>query len=67
MGLADAVLLSRSVEAVLVIVEANRVHSSQLDLAVSRLPGSNVIGAVLTKFDAKSAGVRYGGTDYYAY
>lgn len=67
MGLADAVLLARSVEAVLVVVEANRVHTSQLDLAVSRLPGANVIGAVLTKFDAKSAGVRYGGSDYYAY
>ncbi|MGZ2411649.1 polysaccharide biosynthesis transport protein [Sphingomonas sp. F9_3S_D5_B_2] len=67
MGLADAVLLARSVEAVLVVVEANRVHSSQVDLAVSRLPGVNVLGAVLTKFDPKAAGVRYGGTDYYGY
>ena len=67
MGLADAVLLARSVEAVLVVVEANRTHTSELDLAVSRLPGSNVIGGVITKFDPKTAGVRYGGYDYYKY
>lgn len=67
MGLADAVLLARSVDAVLVVVEANRTHTSELDLAVSRLPEGNVIGGVITKFDPKSAGVRYGGYDYYTY
>jgi capsular exopolysaccharide synthesis family protein len=67
MGLADSVLLARSVDAVLVVVEANRTHTSELDLAVSRLPGSNVIGGVITKFDPKTAGVRYGGYDYYNY
>jgi len=67
MGLADAVLLARSVEAVLVVVEANRTLSSELDLAVSRLPPNNVLGGVITKFDPKSAGVRYGGHDYYTY
>lgn len=67
MGLADAVLLARSVEAVLVVVEANRTLSSELDVAVSRLPHANVIGGVITKFDPKSAGVRYGGYDYYTY
>ena len=67
MGLADAVLLAHSVEAVLVVVEANRTLSSQVDVAISRLPQSNVIGGVITKFDPKSAGVHYGGYDYYTY
>lgn len=67
MGLADAVLLARSVEAVLVVVEANRTLASSLDLAVSRLPQDNIVGGVITKFDPKSAGVNYGGCDYYTY
>ena len=67
MGMADAVLLARSVEAVLVVVEANRTLTSEVDVAVSRLPQNNIIGGVITKFDAKSAGVRYGGNDYYTY
>ena len=66
-GLADAVLLARSVESVLVIVEANRTHMTELDMALSRLPRNNVIGGVITKFDPKKAGVRYGSYDYYAY
>jgi capsular exopolysaccharide synthesis family protein len=67
MGLADAVLLARSVESILVVVEANRIHWSQVDLALSRLPANAIIGSVITKFNAKTAGVRYGGTEYYAY
>ena len=67
MGLADAVLLARSVEAVLLVVEANRTLSSEIDVALSRLPQDNIVGGVITKFDAKSAGVRYGGHEYYTY
>ena len=67
MGLADAVLLARQVEAVLVVVEANRISIGQLDVALSRLPASSIVGAVITKFDAKTAGVRYGSADYYRY
>ncbi len=67
MGLADAVLLARSVESVLVVVEANKVHWSEVEIAISRLPGSGIIGTVVTKFNPKSAGVRYGRTDYYSY
>ena len=40
---------------------------SELDLAVSRLPEANVVGGIITKFDPRTAGVRYGGTDYYQY
>jgi capsular exopolysaccharide synthesis family protein len=67
MGLADAVLLARSVESILVVVEANRLHWSQVDVALSRLPADVIVGSVVTKFNAKAAGVRYGGTDYYSY
>lgn len=67
MGLADTVLLARTMDAVLVVVEANRIHTGQLDLSISRLPEDLVIGAVLTKFDARTAGVHYGGSDYYNY
>jgi polysaccharide biosynthesis transport protein len=67
MGLADAVLLARSVDAVLVVVEANRTHMSELDIAISRLGQNNVVGGIITKFDARTAGVRYGGSDYYTY
>jgi len=67
MGLADSVLLARSVESVVLVVEANRTHSSELEVAISRLPPDNLIGAVITKFDAKVAGVRYGGNEYYTY
>lgn len=67
MGLADAILLARRVAAILVIVESNHVRVSQLALALSRLPAANVVGAVLTKFNSKTAGVRYGGAEYYAY
>lgn len=67
MGLADAILLARSVESILVVVEANRIHRSQFDIAISRLPTGGIIGTVVTKFNAKAAGVRYGGNDYYSY
>ena len=67
MGLADAVLLARSVESILVVVESNRIHWSQIDLALARLPANEIIGSVITKFNAKAAGVRYGDTNYYSY
>jgi capsular exopolysaccharide synthesis family protein len=65
LGLADAVLLSRAVEFIVMVVQANLVASDQLSLAVSRLPPAKTIGAVLTKFDAKMAGVEYGTELYY--
>lgn len=67
MGLADAVLLARSVDSVVVVVEANRTHLSEVDVAISRLPQSNIIGGIITKFDARRAGVRYGSYNYYRY
>jgi len=61
MGLADAPLISRQVQAVLLIVEANRAHNGQAKAAVRRLQdaGARIAGAVLTKFDHRLAGYSY--------
>lgn len=67
MGLADAVILSGSTDGVIVTIEANRTETSHLGLALSRLRGIKSFGAVLTKFDAKEAGVAYGDARYYSY
>lgn len=67
MGLADAVLLARNAAAVLLVTEANRTHLCQVEVALSRLSGANIIGSIITKFDPRAAGVSYGGTDYYSY
>lgn len=67
LGLADAVLLADSVETILMVVEANRTTTGELDAALSRLPAKVPIAGLLTKFDARKAGVNYGGHDYYSY
>ena len=67
LGLADAVLLAEAVETVLMVVEANRTTTDELDTALSRLPAEVPIAGLLTKFDARKAGVNYGGHDYYSY
>lgn len=65
LGLADAVLLSRAAEATVFVIEANGTRASQARLAIGRLRsvGADILGAVLTKLDAREAG--YG--DAYAY
>jgi succinoglycan biosynthesis transport protein ExoP len=65
LGIADAVMLSDMVEAVVMVVEANRVEAGQLSVAISRLPAAKPIGTMMTKFDAKMAGVPYGNEQYY--
>lgn len=67
LGLADAVLLSESVESVLMVVEANRTEATQVDAALSRLPAKVPVAGLLTKFDSRKAGVTYGDYDYYTY
>ena len=67
LGLADAVLLADSVETVLMVVEANRTTTGDLDAALSRLPAKVPIAGLMTKFDARKAGVYYGGHEYYSY
>jgi Mrp family chromosome partitioning ATPase len=67
LGLADAVLLSESVESVLMVVEANRTEATQVDAALTRLPAKVPVAGLLTKFDSRKAGVTYGDYDYYTY
>lgn len=70
LGIADAPLLSRFVDAVVFVVEANRVHHGQVRQAVRRLRemNANIIGAMLTKFKALEAGKDYNYQyKYYAY
>jgi len=70
MGLADAPLLARIVDATVFIVEANRAHYGQAKTAIRRLRGatSHVAGVVLTKYRAADAGMAYDYQyQYYAY
>jgi capsular exopolysaccharide synthesis family protein len=62
LGLADAPLLSRAVEATVLVIEAGRTSAAQARHAVERLYAvrAHVIGAILTKFDVRSAGYGYG-------
>jgi capsular exopolysaccharide synthesis family protein len=62
MGIADAPLLANIAEATVFIVGAGQVRAAQLRDALRRIDFSkgNLIGTVLTKFDAKSAGYGYG-------
>ena len=72
MGLADAPLLSSATAATLFVVGAGQARSWAVRGALKRLQYSRgtIIGAVLTKYDAKNAGYGYGygyGSDGYGY
>ncbi len=67
LGLVDAVLLADSVDAVIMVVEANRTEAGQLDVALSRLPTTVPIVGLLSKFDARQSGSSYGSYQYYSY
>jgi polysaccharide biosynthesis transport protein len=70
LGLADAPLLAGMTEGTLFVVESNRGHRGATKGALKRLQTAkaNILGIVLTKFDAKKAGVSsYYGYDYYYY
>ena len=68
LGLADAPLLTRSVEAVVLVIESGRTSTAQAKHALERLFAvrAHMIGAILSKFDVRSAGYGYGyGYDYH--
>ncbi|WP_265529502.1 GumC family protein [Sphingomicrobium marinum] len=67
LGLADAPLLSRAVEGTVFVVEYGRTVAAQARLAIQRLATvrASIVGAVLTKLDAESAG--YGSNYGYRY
>lgn len=68
LGLADAPAIAGLVDGVVFVVQANSGHIRQSRLALQRLRGArtSLIGAVLTKYDARKIGYgeNYG---YYAY
>lgn len=61
MGLADAPMLSRLVDATVFVLEANALPFSRARVAVRRITsaGGKVIGAILTKYRALDAGQSY--------
>src|SRR5690606_9637405 len=69
MGLADGPLLASIADGTLLVVEAGRGHRGQAKVAIRRLRANNarVIGAVLTKFDARQSGYGYAYEYSYAY
>lgn len=71
LGLADALILGDVAQATLLVVTANSTRRGAVEAALKRLSHSrsNVLGAVLTKFDLSKASYGYGyGYDYqYSY
>lgn len=69
MGLADAPLIAGRVEAVIYAVESHGIRSTMVKTALNRLASThaNVIGAVLTKFEARKAHYGYGYEYGYSY
>lgn len=69
LGLADTILIGSATEATLFIVEANGSHHGHAKAAVRRLLSSGVpiIGAVLSKYDARKIGYGYGYGYNYTY
>lgn len=70
LGLADAPMLAANVQAVLFAVEANRGVRGRTKSAIRRLRlnHAHILGALLTMFEARKAGVdQYYGYEYYSY
>lgn len=70
LGLADAPMLAANTRAVLFVIEANRGVRGRTKAALRRLRlnHANILGALLTKFEARKAGLdQYYGYDYYQY
>lgn len=69
LGLADAPLIASRAEGVVYAVESGGARSSMIRAALNRLAAANVnlLGVVLTKFEAKRAGYGYGYDYGYGY
>jgi len=69
MGLADAPLIASRVEGVIYTVESHSIRSSLVKTALDRLTAANaqILGGVLTKFEAKKANYGYGYEYGYGY
>ncbi|NBU27883.1 MAG: capsular biosynthesis protein, partial [Caulobacteraceae bacterium] len=68
-GLADAPILAARASATMIVVESGVARRSVVRMAIRRLlqAQANILGAVLTKFDAQTAGYGYGYGYGYAY
>lgn len=68
LGLADAVILASNADGVVFVTEANASHHGQAKAALRRLRAAQapILGAVLTKYDARKVGYGYD-YGYYAY
>lgn len=69
MGLADAPLIASRVEGVVYAVESHGIRSTLVKTALARLAAANahILGAVLTKFEARKAHYGYGYEYGYGY
>lgn len=69
MGLADAPMIGATVQGVIFVIEASRAHRGQAKIALRRLRAAqvNLLGVVLTKFDARQVGYGYNYGYGYAY
>lgn len=61
LGLADAIEIASITEGCLFVTEAGRNRANSVRASINRLQagGANVLGVLMTKFDAKSAGYSY--------
>jgi len=69
MGLADAPLIASQVEGVVYAVESHGIRSSLVKTALQRLlsANANIVGGILTKFEARKAHYGYGYEYGYGY
>lgn len=69
LGLADAPLIGSAAEGTIFVIESHGTRKSMARVAIGRLQSANVVllGAVLTKFDAKRAHYGYGYNYGYGY
>lgn len=69
MGFADAPLIGSMTEAVVFVIEARRTNKSLAQVAIERMLAAHaqILGVVLTKFDARRAGYSYGYEYGYGY
>lgn len=67
LGLADAPLMGALVDGVVMVIQSDRSRRGSLKASVRRMRGmhTNILGAVLTKFDPTNTGNRY--SEYYGY
>jgi len=61
-GLADAPLVAAAVDSVIFVVEARSIQAGMVRIALGRLQAAqvNLLGAILTKFEARRAHLGYG-------